>query len=163
MKHSLWEASIAGGTPVVVLVNSARQQYWPAALTVAGGEITSPLVDTLFDPTSTPPVAHVAVVDVASSGPHRWNWMVPLNSATPVTVRFALSVTEIWALFGSVGIGNGPAFVGVVVSVVSHLPNPPSTKSFRVAVGEVDARDSAATAAKHVFPRPSSVRLTPPS
>jgi hypothetical protein len=36
-------------------------------------------------------------------------------------------------------------------------------KSFRVAVVDVDARVSAATDEKHRSPRPSTVRLTPPS
>jgi hypothetical protein len=147
----------------VVLENSLRQQYWPTALTVAAGDVTVPLVVTGVDPTSTPPVVHAAVVDAASSGPHRKKCTLPVNVDTPWTVTVALSVTEIWALFGSVGIANGPASVGAVVSDDVHWPNPPRTKSFSVAVGDVDDRVSAANEAKHVSPRPRAPRLTPPS
>ena len=52
---------------------------------------------------------------------------------------------------------------GVVVSVAVQLANCPITKSFSVAVVEVEERVSAAMLEKHSSPRPSSDRLTPPS
>ena len=55
------------------------------------------------------------------------------------------------------------AAVGVVCTVVSHSPKLPRMKSFSVAVGDVDARVSDATDAKHRPVRPRPDRLTPPS
>src|SRR5205814_4046507 len=56
-----------------------------------------------------------------------------------------------------------PVTLDRVVTELPHLPNWPSTKSFSVAVVDVDDRVSAATDAKHLSPRPRADRLIPPS
>jgi hypothetical protein len=168
VKHSVLALSLAGSTPGVVDVKSPRQQYRPAEVTVAAGEITVPFVVTDVDPTLTPPVSH-RVVESAANGPQRWNETEPWNDETPVTSTVARSVTWIAASLGSVGIVNGPVSAvplpsaGVVEIVDTHPPKPPRTKSFSVAVVDVEDRVSEATFAKHSLPSPSADRLTPPS
>ena len=56
-----------------------------------------------------------------------------------------------------------PVLDAAVVSVAEQLPNSPSTKSFSVAVVEVDDRVSDATLEKHSSASPSAERLTPRS
>src|SRR5512132_1933565 len=95
----------------------------------------------------------------APIGPRRWNCTVPDQVVTPVTVTVAESLTET----EPVPIEVDPVMLECVSSVAPQVPKVPRTKSFSVAVVEVDERVSDATLAKHRSPRPSAVRLTPPS
>ena len=92
-------------------------------------------------------------------GPRRWNCTVPFQVVTPGTVTVAESLTET----DPVPIEVDPVTLDCVVTPLPHVPKPPRMKSFSVAVVDVDDRVSDATDAKHLSPRPSAVRLTPPS
>src|SRR5436190_9911474 len=109
----------------------------------------------LSEPIAVPPVAHPVAED---SGPHSENARLPLQVLTPDTVTVAVSVT--WTEPVPI---ETLAAVGVVCTVVTHSPKLPRMKSFSVAVGDVDARVSDATDAKHKPLRPRPDRLTPPS
>src|SRR5262245_56431666 len=116
----------------------------------------------------TPPFSH-SVFEDASNGPQRWNDTVALNDALPVTVISARSWTSILASAGSFGISNGSLIglgfsfsssplTGVVLVFDVHSPKFSRTKSFRVAVVDVEERVSEATLAKHSLPRPINER-----
>src|SRR5262245_56258709 len=92
-------------------------------------------------------------------GPRRWNCTVPLHVEIPVTVTVALSLTET----DPVPIDVDPVMLECEVVELPHVPKVPRTKSFSVAVVDVDDRVSDATLAKHRLARPRFVRLTPPS
>src|SRR6476469_2929724 len=101
-KHSFVAASNCPvsselGTPSVVEVNSARQQYLPAAVTNAGSAAGASAVETTHGlvwppagvvcvPIRTPPVPQVKVVPPRTDGPHRWKATDPSNVGMPVTV-----------------------------------------------------------------------------
>src|SRR4051812_17228420 len=102
-------------------------------------------------PTWVPPLPQRPLLSRAA-GPQRKNWSVPVQFCAPVMVRLAESWTDVPGV-------RLPPGVGVVTRPLSHLPNPPRTKSFKVAVVEVDERVSDATLEKHSPPRPSSDRL----
>ena len=79
--------------------------------------------------------------------------------AVPVPCTVARSVTLVP---GETAWRRAPA-LGVVVSVAPQTANWPRTKSFRVAVVEVDERVSEAMLEKHSPPRLKADRLMPPS
>ena len=85
---------------------------------------------------------------------------MPAQVETPLTVTVAESLTETDPVPIEV---EPPVTLCCVVKLLVQLPSWPRVKSFRVAVVDVDARVSAATDEKHRSPRPSAVRLTPPS
>src|SRR5262245_52882303 len=92
-------------------------------------------------------------------GPRTWNCTVPDHVVTPVTV----TVAESWPVTEPVPMDAEPVMLDCDVTEAPQVPNPPRTKSFNVAVVEVDDRVSEATEAKHRSPRPRAVRFTPPS
>ena len=173
LKHSDWlvalSGSLDGGTPLVVDVNSARQQYLPTLVSVTGSALTVAGLVAFVSVSveiSTPPVSQLAVDGGGSSGPHRLNFTDPLNDGTPVTVISAESLAVTCAL---AGISLLPEGVGVVFVVDRHSPSRPREKSNSVAVSDVDERVSAMNVLKHVgaVPPPLSanacVMLIPPS
>src|SRR5262245_32533831 len=95
----------------------------------------------------------------APIGPRRWNCTVPPQVAMPSTLTVALSLTGT----DPVPIDADPPVLSWVVTELTHPPKPPRTKSFNVAVVDVDERVSEATEAKQRSASPRLVRLTPPS
>src|SRR5262249_44279014 len=102
-----------------------------------------------------------------SAGPHRLNATFPAQLAAPVTVTVAWSWTstepvpmEIEAFVISVPLES----CGWVVVAEPQAPKLPSTKLFKTALVEVEARDSASVLAKHSPASPGNAeRLMPPS
>src|SRR4051812_27039393 len=176
MKHSVAAASDLLGTPLVAEVNSARQQYLPgasvvplaAAVTVAASETIGTVVAFVtVIPAAAPICVPVAQVSLIVATLQRKNLRLPDQLEMPSTVRFAESLTDTLPAEpidrpAAGMLAPAPSF-GVVTRVVSHLPKLPRTKSFSVAVVEVDERVSDATLAKHSPARPRVDRLTPPS
>ena len=100
-----------------------------------------------------PPTPHSV-----TPGPQTKNETDPVGaggSDPPETSTVALSVRLL--PIGTVAVET------CVVSLAPQTAKLPRTKSFSVAVVDVDERVSDATVEKHSFPRPSSDRLTPPS
>src|SRR5215203_2078676 len=87
---------------------------------------------------------------------------VPVGSGAlvpPDTEIVAVSVTELPVPPGK----TGPAVDACVVIPAWQFSNCPRTKSFSVALVDVDDRVSDATDEKHSSARPSADRFTPPS
>src|SRR5215472_15509628 len=97
----------------------------------------------------------VSVSNGDPMGPRRWNCTVPFQVAMPVTVTVAESLAET----DPVPIEVDPVILDCVVTVAPQPPKVPRTKSFSVAVVDVDDRVSDATDAKHLSARPRAVRL----
>ena len=99
-------------------------------------------------PTCVPPVAQLPVLTgVSWDGLQRKNVMLPVGVGgllVPAPCTVARSVTD---TPGATDVAEG-----VVVSVAVQLANCPITKSFSVAVVEVEERDSAAMLEKHSPP-----------
>jgi hypothetical protein len=105
-------------------------------------------------PMFVPPVAQSPP---AATPEHRKNVTVPVGSCAGLLPTIvAVSVTDVPG-------ATVPVLDAVVVIVAVQLPNWPRTKSFRVAVVDVDDRVSDATLEKHSSPSPRADRLTPPS
>src|SRR6266571_7748605 len=117
------------------------------------------------EPICVPTLAVPSHVPVAI-GPHRKNARVPLQVVAPLIDSVAVSLTETEPVpmeSPPPGIGLPfPSFAVVAMDDV-QLPKVVSTKSFRVAVVEVEERVSAATDAKHslAIPPGRSDRLMP--
>jgi hypothetical protein len=124
----------------------------PAAVTEAVADETVGVL--LLTATGPPMSVDASIGDPI--GPRRWNCTVPDQVEMPVTATVAESLTET----DPVPIEVVPVTLDCVVTELPHVPKPPRTKSFSVAVVDVDERVSDATEAKHRSPRPSSDRLT---
>jgi len=114
-----------------------------------------------------PPLAQL-LVEVRARGPQRKNATDPPKFVAPptVTTAWSLTLTDPVPMDRPAGGIRPPVPVcGVVTVPEVHEPNPPRTKSLRVAVGEVEERVSDAKLAKHSPPRLmfEALRLTPPS
>jgi hypothetical protein len=100
VKHSLVLASVSFGTPLVADVNSPRQQYDPAALTVYTAEKTvgvALLTATAVPPagTGSPPLTQpFAGTKLTVVGVQMKNLIDPDQVAAPLTSTNALSLTE---------------------------------------------------------------------
>ena len=114
--------------------------FWSAevALAVPPEPLKGPvplLLPTLVGPSQAP----------VAMGPQRKNVTVPLGV---IEGRFPTTVAVSWT--GVPGV-SGPAFDTWVDIVATQLPKLPRTKSFSVAVVEVEERVSARKLAKHSF------------
>jgi hypothetical protein len=150
----------------LVAVNSARQQYRPASVSVMLLEVTFPFPVTVLLPASAPPLVQRSV-ELVAVGPQRWNATEPLKVDVPLTVSSAVSltVTELGFVVDVGGRLTLPFFpaLGVVTSVDPQLPKFPSAKSCSTEVPDCDDRVLRRTLEKQALAKPSPVRSRPPS
>ena len=137
-------------------------QVYEAASEVSGCEVS------WFTPCAEPICVPLPVGQVVALGPQRKNDTLPLQVVAPPTVIVAESLTDTEPVpMESPPDGIGLPFPSFAVVAIDEVqpPKVASTKSFSVAVVDVEERVSADTVAKHSLATPpgSSDRLMPPS